>query len=179
MVNQFRVHAKHCVLVPSGLAAVAVVGMAFCASGGEVLLPSNVYGPSVALAANEFKAWGISHRFYNPMQPQSLADLIGPNTQLVWLETPGSVTMEFVPLDELLAVCKAKGVVTALDNTWGAGLAFNGFDVLGDGSLGADVVVQALKHYFHDQAEDKAVLQAANLSFAEWDNPKDADYDKL
>ncbi len=145
-------HAKHCLLVPSGLAAVAVVGMALCSSGGEVLLPSNVYGPSVALAQNEFKAWGITHRFYDPMQPQVLAQLISAQTQLVWLEAPGSITMEFAPIDELLRVCQAAQVTTALDNTWGAGLAFNGFEVLSGGEgvgadVGADVVVQALTKF--------------------------------
>ncbi len=139
-------HAKHCLLVPSGLAAVAVVDMALCSVGGEVLLPSNVYGPSVALAKEELARFGISHRFYDPMQPQQLADMIAANTQLVWVEAPGSITMEFCPLDELLQVCKAKGVRTAMDNTWGAGLAFNGFDVDGFG-LGADVVIQALTKF--------------------------------
>ena len=53
--------------------------------------------------------------------------------------------MEFPDLRALLAAAKARGVLTALDNTWGAGLAFNGFDV-GDG-LGADIVIQALTKY--------------------------------
>jgi len=59
--------------------------------------------------------------------------------------------MEFPPLAQLAAVCRARGVTSALDNTWGAGLAFNGFD-LGRGARrasgsGADIVVQALTKY--------------------------------
>jgi cysteine-S-conjugate beta-lyase len=142
---------KQCVLVPSGLAAIANVGMALLKTGDEVLLPDNVYGPSRALAEGEFKAWGITHQLYDPMKPQDLEARIVPKTKLVWLEAPGSVTMEFPPLAHLAHVCRQRGVLSALDNTWGAGLAFNGFD-LGRGERftpgsGADIVVQALTKY--------------------------------
>ncbi|HMA08201.1 MAG TPA: PLP-dependent transferase, partial [Ramlibacter sp.] len=60
---------------------------------------------------------------------------------------PGSVTMEFVPLAQLTAICRQRGVTSALDNTWGAGIAFNGFDLRGPGDSGADIVVQALTKY--------------------------------
>ena len=56
----------HCLLVPSGLAAIAQVNLALLTSGDEVLLPDNVYGPSKALAHGELRQWGISHRCYNP-----------------------------------------------------------------------------------------------------------------
>ena len=132
-------------LVPSGLAAITLVDMALLKSGDELLIPDNVYGPSKALAAGELAGWGITHRLYDPMDPVSLAQAISPATKLVWLEAPGSVTMEFPDLRALLTTAKAHGILTALDNTWGAGVAFNGFD-LGDG-LGADIVIQALTKY--------------------------------
>lgn len=132
---------RHCVLTPSGLAAVTVTDMALLAPGGEVLLPDNVYGPSREFARQELAGWGIGHRLYDPMDPASLAAAIGPQTQLVWLEAPGSVTMEFPDLHGLIGVCRQRRVTTAFDNTWGAGVAFNAF------TLGADVVVQALTKY--------------------------------
>jgi cystathionine beta-lyase len=142
---------KHCLLVPSGLAAIANVNLALLRSGDEVLLPDNVYGPSKALAEGELKNWGITYRVYNAMDPADLEAKIGPQTKLVWLEAPGSVTMEFVPLAHLAHICRQRGVTSALDNTWGAGLAFNGFD-FGRGDRftpgsGADIVVQALTKY--------------------------------
>jgi cystathionine beta-lyase len=75
------------------------------------------------------------------MDPQALADAIGPSTRLVWLEAPGSVTMEFPDLRALAAIARERGVTTALDNTWGAGIAFDGF------ACGADIVMQALTKY--------------------------------
>ena len=130
-----------CVLVPSGLAAIALVNIALLAPGDEVLLPANVYGPSRELARQELARWGITHRLYDPMDAPALAAMIGPQTRLIWLEAPGSVTMEFPDLGGLVAAARARGVTTALDNTWGAGIALRGFE------HGIDIVMQALTKY--------------------------------
>ena len=139
---------KYCILLPSGLAAIANVSLSLLRAGDEVLIPDNAYGPNKALADSELKAWGITHQLYDAMNPADLQVRIGPKTKLVWLEAPGSVTMEFVPIGELAAICRARGVTTALDSTWSAGLAFSGFDLAQPGSgSGADIVVQALTKY--------------------------------
>jgi len=138
---------KHCTLVPSGLAAVVLVGMALLKAGDELLIPDNAYGPNKTFAQGELAAWGITHRFYDAMNPADLAAKLGPKTRLVWIEAPGSITLEFPDMPALVAVVKTHknahpaGIVTALDNTWGAGLAFNAFD------LGLDISVQALTKY--------------------------------
>jgi cysteine-S-conjugate beta-lyase len=132
---------QHCLLVPSGLAAIATVAMALLATGDEVLIPDNAYGPNKALAEGELKHWGIGHQYYDPMDPADLQRRLSAKTKLVWLEAPGSVTMEFPPLAALAAVCRAHGVVSALDSTWSSGLAYNGFDA------GADIVAHALTKY--------------------------------
>lgn len=132
---------SHCLLAPSGLAAIALVNLALLKSGDEVLLPNNVYGPSKEQARSLLAGWGVSHRLYDPMDPGSLQAAMGSATRLVWLEAPGSITMEFPPIDELVAVARRSGAVTALDDTWGTGLAFRPFD------LGVDVAMQALTKY--------------------------------
>ena len=138
-----------CLLVPSGLAAIATVALSLLKSGDEVLIPDNAYGPNKALAQGELKDWGITHQYYDPLDPQDLARRITARTKLVWLEAAGSVTLEFPDLREQLRVCRnangGAGVFTALDNTWGAGLAFNAFD-LGAGE-GVDISIHALTKY--------------------------------
>src|SRR3954466_14267884 len=56
---------KQCLLVPSGLAAIANVNLALLHAGDEVLLPDNVYGPSKAMAEGELKNWGITYQLYD------------------------------------------------------------------------------------------------------------------
>ncbi len=132
---------RHCALVPSGLAAIALVDQALLAPGDEILLPSNVYGPSRELARTELARFGVTHRLYDPLDAAAFEAMIGEHTRLVWLEAAGSVTMEFPDLKGLAEAARRRGVLSALDNTWGAGLAFCGFD------LGIDIVVQALTKF--------------------------------
>lgn len=133
----------HAMLVSSGLAAISLVDMALLAAGDQVLLPDNVYGPNKAFTRHELAAWGIGHGVYDPMQPATLAAALTPATRLVWLEAPGSVTLEFPDLRTLIATVRERApqAVLALDNTWGAGLAFDAFE------LGVDVTVHALTKY--------------------------------
>ena len=130
-----------CLLVPSGLASIALVDFSLLKRGDEVLIPDNAYGPNKALATGELANFGITHRLYDAMNPVDLAAKLSERTRLVWLEAPGSVTMEFPDLPALVAACRARGVLTALDNTWGAGLAFDPF------AAGVDISVHALTKY--------------------------------
>ena len=138
-----------CVLVPSGLAAVALVALAVLKTGDELLIPDNAYGPNKTLAEGELRAWGITHRYYNAMDPQDLAAKLSPATRMVWVEAAGSVTLEFPDLPALVRICKQHGALVALDNTWGAGIAFKPFD-LEPGApepLGVDISAHALTKY--------------------------------
>lgn len=136
---------RYCVLAPSGLAALALVDLALLRAGDELLLPDNVYGPSKDLARVLLDGWGIGHRLYDPLDAASLAAAIGPRTRLLWIEAAGSVTMEFPDVRGLVRVARERGLTVALDNTWGAGLAFDPFD-LGEG-LGVDVSMHALTKF--------------------------------
>ncbi len=140
---------EHCMLAPSGLAVMTLVDMALLRSGDELLIPDNAYGPGKVFAGVELAAWGITHRFYDAMDPDDLARKIGPATRLVWLEAAGSITLEFPDVPALVERVRQanatrppeRAIVTALDNTWGAGVAFQPFE------LGVDVSVQALTKY--------------------------------
>lgn len=143
---------RHCVLAPSGLAAIALVDMALLRAGDELLIPDNAYGPGKAFAEAELAAWGIRHAYYDPMNPADLAVRIHAQTRLVWLEVPGSVTLEYPDLAALVEVVRQANarlghgqgpqrILTALDNTWGAGIAFAPFEA------GVDISMQALTKY--------------------------------
>ncbi len=131
----------HCLLAPSGLAAIAMVDFALLKTGDDVLLPENVYNPNRELGKWLSSDFGITARYYDPLIGAGIADLIQPNTKLIWTEAPGSVSMEVPDLPAICAAAHARGVLVALDNTWSAGLALRGFD------MGVDIVMQALTKY--------------------------------
>lgn len=140
----------NCILVPSGLAAIALTDMALLKAGDEVLIPDNAYGPSKDLARNELARWGITHRFYDAMDANALAAMVTPATRLVWVEAAGSVTMEFPDLPNLVRAARSRGAVVALDNTWGAGVAFDPFQLERDAAgavTGVDISAHALTKF--------------------------------
>ena len=146
---------EHCLLAPSGLAAIAMVDLALLKSGDDVLLPENVYNPNRELGRWLSADFGVSARFYDPLIGSGILELIQPNTKLIWTESPGSVSMEVPDLRAICAAAKARGVLVALDNTWSAGIALNGFE------LGADIVMQALTKY---QSGGSDVLMGAVIT---------------
>ena len=145
----------HCLLVPSGLAAITLIDLALLQSGDDVLIPDNVYNPNRELANWLSSNFGISARYYDPLIGDGIAALIQANTKLIWTEAPGSVSME-VP--DIPAICKAahdRGVLVALDNTWSGGVAFQPFD------HGVDISMQALTKY---QSGGSDVLMGAVIT---------------
>jgi len=144
-----------CLLAPSGLAAIAMVDFALLKSGDDMLLPDNVYNPNRDLGNWLAKDFGVSARYYDPLIGAGIAELIQPNTRLIWTEAPGSVSME-VP--DIPAICRAaheRGVLVALDNTWSAGIAFRAF------AHGVDIVMQALTKF---QSGGSDVLMGAVIT---------------
>jgi len=134
--------AERAFIVPSGLAAVTVPLLALTRPGDEVLTTDALYGPSRRFLSRYQAARGVATRFL-PAEADARAVLaaIGERTRLVLLESPASLTFEMIDIAAVTAGCRARGVLTVLDNTWGAGLAFKPL------AHGVDVSVQALTKY--------------------------------
>jgi cystathionine beta-lyase len=146
---------EHCLLAPSGLAAIAMVNLALLKSGDDVLLPDNVYNPNRDLGNWLARDFGISARYYDPLIGAGIAALIQPNTRLIWTEAPGSVSMEMPDIPAICQAARANNVLVAIDNTWSAGLALRAFD------LGVDIVMHALTKY---QSGGSDVLMGAVIT---------------
>lgn len=133
--------AEHCIIVPSGQASIALPYLAFCKAGDHVLLTRSAYGPNTELAAGLLKALGIEVERYEPTIGTGIADLIRDNTSLIWTESPGSITMEVQDIPAICAAAQERGVLVAIDNTYGAGILFDAF------AAGVDISIQALTKY--------------------------------
>ncbi len=146
---------QHCLLAPSGLAAIAIVSFGLLSTGDDMLLPDNVYGPNREMGNWLASDFGISTRFYDPLIGAGIAELIQPNTKLIWAETPGSVSMEVPDIPAISQAAHERGVILALDNTWGGGIFFDAF------AHGADISLQALTKY---QSGGSDVLMGAVIT---------------
>lgn len=128
-------------LVPSGLAAITLVDLALLSPGSHLLLPENVYGPNRLFAVQTMRRFGVETSFYPPDAGANITEHLRPNTHLIWVESPGSITMEVQDVPAIAAAAHERGVVVAMDNTWSAGVYFKAFE------HGVDVSVQALTKY--------------------------------
>ncbi len=130
------------VLAQSGQAAITCTMLALLHSGDRVLLPDTVYGPVRDFANNELRALGVDVCFYDPLDLDDIRRHIDGNTKLVWVESPGSITMEVQDVAAIAASAHAQGAFVGCDNTWASPLNFKPL------AHGADLVVEALSKHF-------------------------------
>lgn len=132
---------RRTVLVPSGQAAVTVVMLSVLLPGDRVLIPDTAYPPVRGFCANYLEPRGIGHGVYDPVVGAGVADLIDERTKLVWVESPGSGTMEVQDVPAIVAAAKARGALVGCDNTWATPLLFKPL------RHGADFAAEALTKY--------------------------------
>lgn len=117
----------------SGVAAISATLLAFHDKGDHVLVVDTVYDPVRRFCNRMLTRLGIETTFYDPSLGTDIADLIRPNTRLIYMESPGSGTLEVQDIQAIVAAAKAAGVRTAIDNTWATPLFFrpieHGIDV--------------------------------------------------
>ncbi|MEA3016725.1 MAG: cysteine-S-conjugate beta-lyase [Sphingomonadales bacterium] len=111
-------------LYSSGLAAVTAALLTVLKAGDELLMVDSVYGPTRRFCDGFLARNGISTRYYDPMIGEGISELIGDRTRAIFLESPGSGTLEVQDVPAICAAAKARGVATLLDNTWATPLLF-------------------------------------------------------
>lgn len=132
---------RQTIVTPGGQSAISLIDFGLLRAGDHVLVPLSAYRPNRQLTTSLLAHFGVEATFYDPLLGAAIADLIKPNTRLVWTESPGSVTMEVQDVPAIAAAAHARDVIVALDNTWSAGVLFDAF------GHGVDVTMQALTKY--------------------------------
>jgi cysteine-S-conjugate beta-lyase len=130
-----------CRVTPSGLAAITTALLAFLKTGDHLLMTDTVYWPARQLCDGLLKNLGIETTYYDPLIGKGIASLIRANTRVVYLESPGSQTMEVQDVPAIAEAAHKAGALAFIDNTWGAGHYFKAFD------HGCDLSIQAATKY--------------------------------
>jgi len=145
-------------LMPSGLSAIATALQAFLKSGDHLLMTDSVYRPARQFCDGLLKRFGVETEYYDPLIGAGIADKIRPNTRMIYLESPGSQSMEVQDVPAIAAVAREAGVITTIDNTWATGLYFPAF------AAGCDISVQAATKYVVGHSD--AMLGAVTVTEA-------------
>lgn len=129
-------------LYPSGLAAISGALLALLAAGDEILVVDSIYKPVRRFCDNVLKRFGVAVTYFDPATPpETLVGEASPQVRMIMLESPGSLSFEMQDTPRIAALARDRGILTAIDNTWGAGLLFKPLD------HGIDVSLQALTKY--------------------------------
>ena len=128
-------------LLPSGLAAISTAFLAVVQAGDHVLVTDSAYGPTRNFCEQVLKRLGVTTSYYDPVIGAAIADHFQPNTRLVYVEAPGSLSFEMQDVGAIAKVAHDKGALVLMDNTWATPLYFRPLD------HGVDLVIQAGTKY--------------------------------
>lgn len=128
-------------LLPSGLAAATTVLLALLKSGDHLLMTDSAYQPTRHFAKVILARYGITTTFYDPCIGAGIESLMRPETRVIFLESPGSITFDVQDLPAIASVAHAHGALIAIDNTWATPYFLPAMQ------LGADVSIIAATKY--------------------------------
>jgi cysteine-S-conjugate beta-lyase len=135
------------VTLPCGLGAIATSLMAFLKAGDHLLMPDQLYGPARQFCDDVLAKFGVEVTYYDGTIGAGIAGLMKPNTSVVYLESPGSLTFEVQDVPAIARVAQHHGVKVLMDNTWASPIFFHPL------AHGVDVVIHAATKYISGHSD--------------------------
>ena len=148
-----------CALYPCGAAAISSALLAFVKAGDHILMVDTVYEPTRDFCDKILAGFGVETTYYPPTIGSGIKALIKANTKVLFLESPGSITMEIQDVPAMVAVANAQGVMTMLDNTYGNGLHYRPLE------HGVDISIQAATKYIVGHSDVMMGVAVANKKY--------------
>lgn len=160
--------AEGTLLYPSGVAAISAGLLALLSPGDHLLMVDSAYEPTRSFCNGMLARFGVATTYYDPTIGADIADLITPQTRLIFLESPGSLTFEVQDIPAIVAVARERGVLTMLDNTWATPLLFPAL------AMGVDVTAMSLTKYVGGHSD--AMMGSLTAPKAIWPRLRSAAY---
>ncbi|HEY7404089.1 MAG TPA: cystathionine beta-lyase [Candidatus Angelobacter sp.] len=129
------------IITAGGQGAISLIQLALLKAGDHVLLPESIYGPNRMFSNHVLRRFGVEVSYYPPGAGTGISSEFKTNTRLVWVESPGSLTMEVQDVPAIAEAAHRHGALVVMDNTWAAGIYFDAL------AHGVDVTMQALTKY--------------------------------
>ncbi|MBB6426761.1 cystathionine beta-lyase [Sphingopyxis sp. JAI128] len=160
--------AEGTLLYPSGVAAISAGLLALLSPGDHLLMVDSAYEPTRSFCNGMLARMGVSTTYYDPLVGAGVAELIRPETRLIFLESPGSLTFEVQDIPAIVRVACERGVLTMLDNTWATPLLFPAL------AMGIDVTAMSLTKYVGGHSD--AMMGSLTAPKAIWPRLRSATY---
>ena len=124
----------------SGLAAIDAV-LKLLQSGDEIIAVDDIYGGAFRLFEQVYKKFGISVKYVDTTNPETVFNALTPKTRLIWIETPTNPTLKITDIKAIAKIAKAQKCLLAVDNTFASPALQRPL------LLGADLVVHSGTKY--------------------------------
>ncbi|OCG45640.1 cystathionine beta-lyase [Gilliamella sp. Fer1-1] len=159
-----------CYLYPCGAAAIANAILAFVKNGDHILVSEASYEPTQEFCEHILKDFGVETDYFSPLVGSDISKYIKPNTKVVFLESPSSLTMEVQDVPAIVKAIRSVNpeIVIMMDNTWGAGVLFKAL------AHGVDISIQAGTKYLIGHSD--AMLGTAVTNQRCWDKLRERSY---
>lgn len=148
--------AEAALVVSSGMAATSTALFGLVQAGDEVICSSAIYGGTLQVLTSFLARFGVSTRFVSIEDMGNIGRLIGSQTRVVWCESPTNPTLRCVDIGAMAAACRAKGVLTIVDNTFASPMNQQPL------ALGADMVMHSATKYLNGHSDVTAGALAAS-----------------
>ncbi|WP_066552401.1 cystathionine beta-lyase [Croceicoccus bisphenolivorans] len=130
-----------------GLGAICASLTAFLSAGDHLLIVDSLYGPARAFCEDFLRKFGVEITYYRPTIGAEIESLLQPNTKVIYLESPGSLTFEMTDVPAITKLARARGIKTVFDNTWGSPVNFRPLE------HGVDVSINAATKYISGHSD--------------------------
>ena len=145
-------------LLPSGLAAVSAAFLSVVGAGDHVLVTDSAYLPTRKLCDGLLARYAIRTTYYDPRIGAGIAALIEPKTRAVFVESPGSLSLEMQDVPAIAAAAHARGALVLMDNTWASPIYFRALE------KGVDLSIQSGTKYIGGHSDLMLGTVSANAA---------------
>jgi cystathionine beta-lyase/cystathionine gamma-synthase len=131
----------------SGMAATTTALCGLLSAGEEVVCSAAIYGGTLHLIVDFLERFGIAARFASLEQLATPECVIGPNTKILWFESPINPTLRCVDIRKLVEVCRARNVTSVIDNTFASPVNQQPI------AMGVDLVMHSATKYLNGHSD--------------------------
>ena len=153
-------HGTYCKLTSCGLLAIAGTLISLVKAGDHILVPDSVFYPTRHFCNLTLQALGIEITYYDPLIGADIADLVRPQTVLIYTESPGSDTFDIQDIPAIVGAAKsaanARDVLVLMDNTWATPLFYRPLE------HGVDICIHAATKYITGHSDALLGIIIAN-----------------
>ncbi len=133
-------NGKHGICYASGLAATDAVLKLF-RPGDEIIATNDIYGGTYRIMKKIYEPFGLVFHFVDMRDIKEIEKVISEKTKMIWVETPTNPLLKIIDIEAVTHVCKQKGILSVVDNTFASPYLQNPLD------QGADIVMHSVTKY--------------------------------